>query len=526
MNLKLTWTREGWMFKNETKTSKPIPNLKLRLNVDEEFRRFFEGWTDEEYYDVNRWFLGKEVPNCWLTLDPNIFTLMFEKTRKWIVKDETLTKIVFLTGISAYSTNPINLFLKGPSSIGKSWIPTKALTFFPEEDVWFLGGLSPTALVHDYGYWDEKQKKYVVELQGKILVFLEAPHPDTFARLRPILSHDKWEIQYKFTSKTRKGQLKTETVHLRGWPATIWATTSEKWLEEMVTRSLTATPEVSPDKFRKAIKRSGKEYAYPWFFQNPSDLTEYKTVMEDFSRILPKYHVVLPYGEVLGEIYPATFSRDMRDFNKLISLIQQHTMLHLFYRPRIEEKLYNEKMLVLATLKDFDEALKLFRAVVETTRLGISETLLKFFQEIICPIYEKYRKVESGEEPLEPDKSLTQIVPTYDNIIKVMIERYGSARSRVTIKGWIQTLAEVGLVDEQEDPTDKRRKMVVVLRKPEDEFKALEKKLHQLFKPEKLEKWFEKLPSNVKITLGCEWLGNLKEVDKEDFLFKYYQEWV
>ena len=66
--------------------------------------------------------------------------------------------------------------------------------------------------------WEEKLKDsyYRVDLHGKILVFLDAPHPETFARLLPVLSHDKEEISYKFTDKTSQGQLRTSHVKIYG----------------------------------------------------------------------------------------------------------------------------------------------------------------------------------------------------------------------------------------------------------------------------------------------------------------------
>jgi len=45
--------------------------------------------------------------------------------------------LVFLVCLSAYGSNPLNLFLKGESSIGKTHIAKSVAEYFPEEDVWF-----------------------------------------------------------------------------------------------------------------------------------------------------------------------------------------------------------------------------------------------------------------------------------------------------------------------------------------------------------------------------------------------------
>ena len=189
---------------------------------------------------------------------------------KKIACDDTAKRIIFKTGLSAYSPEPMNLFLKGPSSIGKTYITVQIMRYFPPEDVWFLGGLSPTALIHDYGtlvdedgnpidlsekpkksdykndpegyryarkLWEEKIRNshYEIVLSNKILVFLEAPHIETYMMLRPLLSHDTSEISYKFTDKTGKGQLRTSHVILKGWPATIFCTSDVRYIEDLAT---------------------------------------------------------------------------------------------------------------------------------------------------------------------------------------------------------------------------------------------------------------------------------------------------
>jgi len=157
---------------------------------------------------------------------------------KTVKRDHATKRMVFFTALSAYSRNPQNLFLKGPSSTGKTYNVTEALRYFPRSDVWMLGGLSPTALVHDYGTlidsesgkeidpaedkpqkedykddkhgfdrhafhaaekrWRDRLRKayYLVDLQRKILVFLEAPTP------RPTCASDPSSATTHRTSAT------------------------------------------------------------------------------------------------------------------------------------------------------------------------------------------------------------------------------------------------------------------------------------------------------------------------------------
>jgi hypothetical protein len=155
-----------------------------------------------------------------------------------IVDDEELVRTVVMVALSAYTKNPINLMIKAPTSEGKTYAATKVLNLFPNEDVLFLGGMSPTALVHERGILvDEdnepveekleelnkkisscanfkekgrlekerreilKKTKNLVDLSNKILLFLDTPNWELLRKLKPILSHDKEEIEFKITDK-------------------------------------------------------------------------------------------------------------------------------------------------------------------------------------------------------------------------------------------------------------------------------------------------------------------------------------
>lgn len=128
-----------------------------------------------------------------------------------IKKDEENKIVTFLCELSAFTDNAqFNISYNAPSATGKSYIPTEIARLFPEEDVKELAYCSPTAFFHDVGEWNKEMKGYVVDLSRKILIFLDQPHNELLARLRPLLSHDKKEISLKITDKTQKFGLKTK----------------------------------------------------------------------------------------------------------------------------------------------------------------------------------------------------------------------------------------------------------------------------------------------------------------------------
>jgi hypothetical protein len=455
------------------------------------------------------------------------------------VRDEAVKKMILLTGLSAYSRDPINLFLKGPSSIGKSFNVSNALRFFGR-DVWWLGALSPTALVHEYGIlmdpetaeeipddWKEKrleelleenelnkdeldakekrlaaklkrqvQKEYreiarrsyyVVDLSHKILVFLEAPHPLTYQMLRPILSHDQENITFKFTDKVGRGTLRTKTVVLSGWPATIFCTSDPKYIEDLATRGFTVTPEMSQEKYREANVLYGTRKAFPW--QPDTDLPAFCRYIGELKNflILQGITVLTPFGSELGNAYPHTTARDMRDLPHFMALIDMFAIFHAFQRPILQ--IDGEKKVILATMQDFLEAYELLKEFGETTRSGLPAHILKVFHEVMLPLSKEQPEGFRYEELV---RKHNEIFP--ENIV-----------STKTMYRWVGELSAIGYVDTQPDPVSPRFKIIRVLKNPPDVLSHLPGTLTGSFSLESLKKWWKALrqrySSETKITL-------------------------
>ncbi|MDI6813984.1 MAG: hypothetical protein QMD10_10640, partial [Desulfitobacteriaceae bacterium] len=401
----LEWTPGGYQVRVGEKVTRPFKKLlPFRDSTEDEFWKTLEalGLPREE---VKKAWFKRDIwrewnPLLWVGKNPKLFSLYMFHLNRWVQRDWITRKTVFLVGLSAYSPNPQNLFLRGPSSLGKTYVTLQTLKYFPAEDVWTLGGLSPTALAHDYGRLvgpggvevskGEKpppEAKYVINLQGKILVFLEAPPPETYRRLYPILSHDKQEITYKFTDRSRKGGLHTRTVYVQGWPATIWLSTETQYIEELATRGITLTPETGKQKYEEAIALQGRQLAFPWHYENPTSLVSLLSQnLEDLKGKIGGFIPVLPYGRELATCYPHNLPRDMRDFQKLSSLIQQCAYLHFWQRPRLEGVETEGKNVFIATLADFEMALEVFTEVIETTRWGLAGHVVDFHRHVMIPL--------------------------------------------------------------------------------------------------------------------------------------------
>jgi hypothetical protein len=135
------------------------------------------------------------------------------------------------------------------------------------EDVIIIAYFSPTAFYHDAGEWNEEKQAIIVNLERKILIFLDQPHDQLLQRLRPLLSHDRKELLYKVTDRGEKKGLRTKNIIIRGFLSVIFCTGSLRIDEQEATRSFALSPETSVEKIREGIflkaLRKGKSLSFP-----------------------------------------------------------------------------------------------------------------------------------------------------------------------------------------------------------------------------------------------------------------------
>jgi hypothetical protein len=422
----------------------------------------------------------EEIHRFWF--DGSILETILQDLDRRIKRDEATKLSVFFTALSAYTKEPINLFLKGESGIGKSYNVLQVLDYFPKSDVWKLGNISPKTLIHERGILMDKYGKPVdltkapakpkrsdfadlqqylqaleeyrafkeavrdgytlVDLSNKILVFLEAPDPETFRVLYPILSHDSREIEYKFTDKTERGGFVARRVVIRGYPAVIFCSTDRKYVEELSTRCFTTSPEGSKDKIKLAKKLITEKSS--WFSQG-----EEKTA-ELIKNLIAALKLRFLAGDVdalipflnLDEIFPSEIVRDMRDYQHFIHFLKTYTLLFYFQRPHIKA---DRGRYVVATVDDVRGALSIFSKIFLTTRTGTEERILRLYKEIVSkPPDNKPWTVRDLTTAinLKETKKVSQ-----DWVRRVLLAR----------------LVELGLVTDDDDPEDSRRKIYIPL---------------------------------------------------------------
>ena len=375
-----------------------------------------------------------------------------------IKKDEENKLITFLCELSAYTENSqFNISFNAPSSTGKSYIPTEIARLFPEEDIIEIGYCSPTAFFHDIGEYQKEKKGYLIDLSRKILIFLDQPHTQLLERLRPLLSHDKKEINLKITDKTQKFGLKTKNVLLRGYPSVIFCTAGLRIDEQEATRFLLLSPETNQEKIREAIqekikKETDADNYQEWLDSNP----ERKLLKERIQAVKQENIKEIKIGSP-KKIEQRFLNknkmlkpRHSRDIGRLISLIKSFALLNLWFRKK-------DGSVIIANDDDIEEAFKIWDAISESQELNLPPYTYHLYHEVILSAWNDKNKDRSKKF-----KEITgELGLSRQDIIQKHYRVYGRFIADWQLRQQIIPMLETaGLIIQEDDPNDKRKKLI------------------------------------------------------------------
>ncbi len=375
-----------------------------------------------------------------------------------IKQDEENKVVTFLCEISAFTDNAqFNISYNAPSSTGKSYIPTEVARLFPEEDVIELAYCSPTAFFHDVGEYNKELQGYLVDLSRKILIFLDQPHNELLARLRPLLSHDKKQITLKITDKTQKFGLKTKNILLRGYPAVIFCTAGLRIDEQEATRFLLLSPEVNQEKIRQGILESIKKEADAesyknWLEENPErkllkervraiklegiqevKIDNYKEVVE---RFLSENKVLKP--------------RHQRDIKRLTSLIKSFALINLWWREKDETT-------IVANQDDIEQAFRVWEVISISQELNLPPYIFNLYQEVILKAWNE----KNGNRNEDFAQATGLLGLSRQELFQKHFEVYGRMLDTNQLRQQILPMLETaGLIVQEPDQNDKRKILI------------------------------------------------------------------
>lgn len=488
-----------------------------------------------------------------LSVRRDLHDFLLKELERTIKYDVPVKSVAWYTGTSTFTREPLNSAFKGGSSTGKTWNVTNTLGYFPTDICLMLSDATPKAFIRENGkrciqvkdqdgnliekeisdqppekptkytypvqdefdaalrqwYLDLKQWKediknsYVLlDMNYKIIVFLDSPRPETLSMLKTLMSHDKKRQTYKFVDKSANGPSKTQTVQIDGWPAICYLDCdSQAYMHEIATRCFSVTPSIEKEKFKAANNLTSLKNSCPWECKETQNSKMLKLLLQSILEQVQKHRlsVIIPAKD-LDQFYPADMPRDMRDYTHFGQLIKAIAIFHLYQRPIIT---INKEKYVVAAISDIKLAFEIFQQIAETTRTNTDARALKFYHDIVENRKEGFIRVK--EATLEYNKKADQPL------------------SSDTINNWLNRLSEINYCSKEQDPEDRRgviykpilkqRQTFLGEEKAENHRKLENQQFPQLKIEAMTEKWFNELPKEREEILELLQIGSFVPVD-------------
>ena len=366
------------------------------------------------------------------------------------IKKDRAAKLIIFCGMLLAQTNKdqLNIGFQAESSAGKSYIPMEIASYFPQDEIMKIASASPTAFYHKGGKWDDKRKVLIVDLEHKIIIFMDMPHFQLMERLRSMLAHDDKELVYMITENRKSGGLRTKTVILRGYPSVFFASAKQNMDEQEKTRVIQLSPELDQEKLIESLQLAALRNANPTAFA--------KKMAEDpqrvwlVNRISSIRHctvreIVIPDdGRVVYEKFMQEHKhlkpRYQRDFPRVFALIKAHALLNAYKR----EKLSDDT--ILANETDIEAGFALYSEIESSTELGLSPYLYSIYIDVIKPLLDQ-DGIDKGVSREEVIKKFYQV-------------RYRPLSPQTLKQEILPQLEAVGLIEQKPDPEDKRKMLI------------------------------------------------------------------
>lgn len=365
------------------------------------------------------------------------------------IKHDKANKVItFLCMLSAYTEDSqFNISFNAPSSAGKTHIATEVAKLFPDEDTRIIGHASPTAIFHRTKS-QKADEDHVVDLERKIIVFLDQSSWNTLEKLRAVLSHDKKEIKYSYTDRTQKSGLRTVEAVIRGFPSVVNCTAGVTVDEQESTRFLLLSPETSAEKIRSGVDQTINKEADSVAFN--------KTVENNPERIRLKHMIQTVKGFRCTSIKVNDIDllrrgfyrekdqlllRHQRDIKWVIAIIKSLALLNFSRRNP-------EGTVITANKDDIRIGIDLWDQVSESQKLGVTPMALAILHGDIEPLWDE-RRNNSAEIGL-----------TRSEIIAHHSLHGESGVTRRLLGDILPALEMAGLIEQRQSDEDRRNFLI------------------------------------------------------------------
>jgi DNA primase len=277
---------------------------------------------------------------AWLTAPDLIGRLRTAFRSAGIIGEENNTLVAYLAGVSRKLERPLAIIVQSASAAGKTTLMDAVLAFFPEEERVKYSAMTGQSLY----YLGETNLKH------KILAIVEEAGAEKASYALKLLQSEG-ELTIASTGKDpQTGRMETQEYHVEGPVMIILTTTAIDLDEELQNRCLTLAVDESPEQTAKIhqVQRERRTLAGLIAKTQRQDVLR---VLKNAQRLLSPIEVLNPYAPALT--FPSSRTRNRRDHEKYLTLIDAIALLHQHQRPRGRHEVAGRVIeYVEATLED------------------------------------------------------------------------------------------------------------------------------------------------------------------------------
>jgi len=277
---------------------------------------------------------------AWLQAPDLIGRLRAAFRNAGVIGEENNTLVAYLAGVSRLLDRPLAIIVQSASAAGKTTLMDAVLAFFPEEERVKYSAMTGQSLY----YLGEANLKH------KILAIVEEAGAEKASYALKLLQSEG-ELTIASTGKDpQTGRMETQEYHVEGPVMIILTTTAIDLDEELQNRCLTLAVDESPEQTARihALQRERRTLAG---LVAKAQRTELLRVLKNAQRLLATVEVLNPFAPALT--FPSARTRNRRDHEKYLTLIDAIALLHQHQRPRGRHEIAGRVLeYVEATLDD------------------------------------------------------------------------------------------------------------------------------------------------------------------------------
>jgi hypothetical protein len=411
---------------------------------------------------------------------------------KEIKEEHENIRQIILTFLSAWTSNPQNTRILAPSGEGKTYLVTRVVEQFPQENILILAKATPQSFKYtlaskklvengpdNWQDYDDAIKplneqmertkdnkiqqeitKQIRELQdstcdlvdfsNKIIILVDSQSFELFESLKSTMSHDQKNIKSFSVNKSKSGTMKGQKFLIRGFPAIVYCSAKDEQkqdtTDEISTRFNTISLNASPKKYRQmleleALRSSIPDSIYQEQVVSDEEIDQLKEKIKEIIKNIEEFGEIFnPYGLEIQKQFRDDAGYRTRQLKILNNNIKLHTLANAKSRPKI---VYNGITSPIATRLDVEEACNLTKESKE-----IQPYKIKFFNDYI-----RLAILECGKET-------SLIEGTIKSLTASELANWISNKGRTTDRQKLQEtflrpLVDHGFLEEYKDPENR-----------------------------------------------------------------------